>query len=217
MTPPKISVLIVDDHQLIRDGIRAMLESQIDKYLFKITESGSGEDAIEKVKKNNYDIVLMDYQLPKINGAETVYKLLIYKPQLKVLGLSNYDEPSYIKKIVEAGAKGYILKNINPAELVTAIETIINGKMYYANDVATKLIHHKPVDNGALKFKDVTLSKREVEVLRCIANELSNDETALKLNIKKRTVDSHRQNLINKLNVKNTVGLVKYALELNII
>ena len=217
MTSHKLSVLIVDDHHLVRDGIRAMLESQIDKYQFKITESPSGEDSIEKVRKNNYDIVLMDYQLPKMNGAETVYKLLVYKPQLKVLALSNYDEHSYIKKIIEAGAKGYILKNINPAELVTAIETIVDGKMYYANDVATKLIHHKPASNGGMTFKDVTLSKREVEVLRCIANELSNDETAVKLNIKKRTVDSHRQNLINKLNVKNTVGLVKYALELNII
>ncbi|MBI2269859.1 MAG: response regulator transcription factor [Bacteroidetes bacterium] len=211
-----VRVLIVDDHQMIRDGIRTMLESKTDTCRFIISEAESGEDAIVKVQKNDYDIILMDYQLPGINGAATVYNLLLYKPHLKILALSNYDEYSYIRKIVDSGAKGYILKDIGPTELYTAIATILSGKPYYSNDVALKLIHHKTAD-AKLRYRGVSLSKREIQVLKGIANEKSNEEIAKKLNIAKRTVDSHRQNLINKLGVKNTVGLVKLALELKLI
>lgn len=212
-----IRILIVDDHQMVRDGIRTMLESKTDTCRFIISESESGEDAIVKVQKNDYDIVLMDYQLPGINGPATIYNLLLYKPYLKILALSNYDEYSYIRKIIDSGAKGYILKNIGPTELFTAITTILNGKSYYANDVALKLIHHTSPEDKMVKLKGVKLSKREIEVLKGIANEQSAEEIAINLNIAKRTVDSHRQNLINKLGIKNTVGLVKLAIELKLI
>lgn len=208
-----IEVLIVDDHRMVRDGIRSMLELKFDKYKFSITESDSGEDALIKVAENDYDIILMDYQLPGINGAETVERLVNFDPDQKILGLSNYDEYTYIKKIIKSGAKGYVLKNVNPDELVLAIETILSGRIYYANDVAVKLIHPDKSYFNSWGLEEVVLSSREREVLTSIADELSNDEIAEKLGISKRTVDSHRQNLIRKLEVKNTVGLVKYALE----
>ncbi len=206
-------VLIVDDHRMVRDGIRSMLELKFDKYKFSITESDSGEDALIKVAKNDYDIILMDYQMSGINGADTVERLIAFNPDQKILALSNYDDYTYIKKIMKAGAKGYVLKNINPDELVLAIDTILSGKMYYANDVAVKLIHPNKAYTNTSGLVDVSVSLREREVLTCIADELSNDEIAVKLDISKRTVDSHRQNLIRKLEVKNTAGLVKYALE----
>ena len=188
-----------------------------DKYNFIITESESGEDAIDQIQKTDYDIVLMDYQLPKMNGAETVYNLLLYKPEIKILALSNYDEYAYIKNMIDSGIKGYVLKNIGPTELLAAIESILDGKFYYSHDVALKLIHPKPTDSKKTRFKGIILSKREIEVLKGIASEMTNDEIAAKLNVVKRTIDSHRQNLIRKLGVKNTVGLVKYAIELKLI
>jgi len=213
----KIKILIVDDHQMVRDGIRTMLESKADSYHFTIIESESGEDALVRVQKMKFDIILMDYQLPKMNGAETICKLLKLNPQTKILAVSNYDEFTYIKKVMDSGAKGYILKNIGPSELITAIETVLNGELYYTKDVAMKIIQNKSFSNDKVEINNSPLSNRETEVLKLIVNEQSNDEIANELNITKRTVDSHRQNLLKKIGVKNTVGLVKYAYDLNLI
>lgn len=209
----KVKTLIVDDHQMIRDGIRTMLESNIKNFKFIVTESDSGKDAIDKVQSNDYDIILMDYQLPKLNGAETIYQLLLYKPKLKILALSGFDEYSYINNMMESGAKGYVLKNIGPTELVTAIEAILNGKFYYSSDIATKLIHTKEIKSN---ISPSTLSSRELELIKLIAIEKSNMEIAEILNISTRTVETHRHNILNKLGVKNTVGIIKYAIEENL-
>jgi DNA-binding NarL/FixJ family response regulator len=211
----KINILIVDDHQMVADGIRTMLESQADNYLFKISEATNGEDAISKVRKNEFDIVLMDYQLPKMTGAQTVYEMLIYKPGTKILALSNYDEHKYVTNIMEAGAKGYILKNIGPSELVLAIEKIMDGKSYFSGDIHHLLLNKNSNENPALGSKQMT--RREREILPLIAEGLSNKEIALKLNIEKRTVDAHRQNLLKKLDVKNTASLVRKAIECKLI
>ncbi len=210
-----INLLIVDDHKMVRDGIRVMLESQNKTYQFAITEAENGEHAVEKVLQKNYDIVLIDYQLPKMSGSETVEKIMYYRPGNKILALSNYDEVTYINNMVKAGAKGYILKNVEPAELLTAIKTILNNKKYYSNEVAVKLIEYEnelPVD-----VNNFGLSKQQLAILKMIAEEMSNDEIAKKLNVAKRTVDSHRQNILHKLNVKNTAGMIKVAYLLKLI
>jgi len=207
----KLNVLIVDDHQMVRDGIRTMLESQKDNYSFTVTEAESGEDAVLKVKTRDYDIVLMDYQLPKMNGSQAAYEMLIYKPQLKILAVSNYDEYEYVKNMIDTGAKGYLLKNVGPSELTEAIETILSGNFYYANEIAVLMINKKgPSQN---KIGNARLTPREIEVLKLIASEMSNKEIAQSLHIEKRTVDAHRQNLLNKLKAKNTVSLVRLAFE----
>ncbi|MBL7893155.1 MAG: helix-turn-helix transcriptional regulator [Bacteroidia bacterium] len=217
LIPEKIKVLIVDDHQMIRDGIRIMLESKAETYKFIVSESENGEDAIHKVQKNDYDVILMDYQMPGLNGAETISNILIYKPHMKILALSNHNELGYIKKTIDSGAKGYILKNIGPTELCTAISTILNGKLYYANDVALKLIHQEqPADDKKLELSTLKLTNREIEVLLCIAEKLSDKQIAKKLNISIRTVISHRGNMINKLGLKNSAGLFNYANELKL-
>jgi DNA-binding NarL/FixJ family response regulator len=210
-----IRLLIVDDHKMIRDGIRVMLESQDKIYSFLITEADNGEDALKKILQKKYDIVLIDYQLPKMTGPETVKQIIFYKPNTKILALSNYDEVTYINNMIKAGARGYILKNVEPAELLTAIKTILNNKKYYSNEVAIKLIENEktlPVDRN-----NFGLSKKELAILKMIAQEMNNEEIAHFLNVAKRTVDSHRQNILHKLNAKNTAGLVKAAYLLKLI
>jgi DNA-binding NarL/FixJ family response regulator len=211
----KVRLLIVDDHQMVRDGIRVMLESQNKTYGFVITEAENGEDAIKNVLKYDYDIILIDYQLPKMTGMETVEKILLYKPTTKILALSNYDELTYINNMLKAGASGYILKNVEPVELIAAIKTILNDKVFYSNEVAIKLIESKK--RTASSIDKYSLTKRELEILRLITEEKTNDEISSLLFIAKRTVDSHRQNLLNKLGVKNTVGLTKIAIESKLI
>jgi DNA-binding NarL/FixJ family response regulator len=219
----KIKILIVDDHKMIRDGIRSMLESQEKKYKFLVDEAENGEEGVEKTKRAQYDIVIMDYQLPILNGVEATKAALIYNPDLKILALSNYDEYMYIDNMMKTGAKGFVLKNIGPEEFINAIETVLSGKNYYSNDVAVKLISfdHNNVQVARLvrqkRDKADMLSKRELEILKFIASEFTNEEIANRLFISKRTVDTHRQNLMKKLNVKNTAGLVKYAYELKIL
>jgi DNA-binding NarL/FixJ family response regulator len=211
----KVRLLIVDDHQMVRDGIRVMLESQSKTYKFIITEAENGEDAIQNILKNDYDIILIDYQLPKMTGMETVERILLYKPTTKILALSNYDELTYINNMLKAGASGYILKNVEPLELIAAIKTILSDKVFYSNEVAIKLIESKKrIISNIEKY---ALTKRELQILKLITHEKTNDEISTLLCIAKRTVDSHRQNLLNKLHVKNTVGLTKIAIELKLI
>src|ERR1035437_6495451 len=213
----KIKLLIVDDHSMIRDGLRSMLESQ-KKYAFLIEEAASGEEAIEKIKKHHYDMILMDYQLPNLNGAETIQVIVGLKPDINVLALSNYDESFYIKNTLRAGAKGYVLKNIDVDELIKAIITILNGKNYYSNDVAVKLIN---LDEGSLKSKRFLLGKklsaRESELLKLISESYTSKQIAEKLHLSKRTVENYRQGLLEKMQVNNTPGLLKKARKLKLI
>jgi DNA-binding NarL/FixJ family response regulator len=216
MSLKNIKILVVDDHKMIRDGIRTMLETHKKEFNFTIDEAGSGEEAINKIIILDYDIVLMDYQLPKLNGAETLQQMLIYKSTTKTLAISNYDEQAYIKNFLQAGAKGYVLKDISPTELILAINTILSGKHYFTNEIAYKLTNA----NSSITSKKQNhfgLTKRELQILELIVNEMTNDEIAEKLFLAKRTVDTHRQNLLNKMNVKNTVGLVKCAYEFNLV
>jgi DNA-binding NarL/FixJ family response regulator len=218
---PLIKLLIVDDHQLIRDGIRVMLELQNKTFSFNITEAENGEDAIKKILHHSYDVVLIDYQLPKMSGAETIEKMMLYRPKTKILALSNYDELTYVNNMLNAGAKGYILKNVEPAELLTAIKTILNDKPYYSNEVAVKLIENEKTKyntkNHSHHSNKFGLTKSELVILKMIALEMTNTEIANNLHLAKATIDSHRQNLLHKLGAKNTVGLVKAAYLLKLI
>jgi DNA-binding NarL/FixJ family response regulator len=217
-TPVKIiRLLIVDDHQMVRDGIRVMLESKENFLRFEIDEAENGEIAIRKILKKEFDIVLIDYQLPGMSGTETLQRIHLYKKDIRVLALSNYDEFSYVKSMINEGANGYILKNIEPSQLIQAIQSVLAGIPYYSNEVALKLIDSAKSSDKAVSIQKKRLTKREPEVLKLIALEMTNDEIAKSLFISKRTVDTHRQNLLNKLNVKNTAGLIKAAYEFKLL
>lgn len=212
-----IRLLIVDDHQMVRDGIRVMLESKKNSFQVEIDEAGNGEIAIQKILKKDFDIVLIDYQLPGMPGAETLQRIRSYKKDLKVLALSNHDEFSYVKSMINEGANGYILKNIEPSQLIHAIQSVLAGTPYYSNEVALKLIDSAKNSDKSVNALRNGLTKRQLEILKMIAQEMTNDEIAKALRISKRTVDTHRQNLINKLDVKNTAGLIKAAYALNLL
>jgi DNA-binding NarL/FixJ family response regulator len=217
----KIKILIIDDHKMIRDGLRVMLEMQKKKYTFVIDEAENGEEGVEKAIRNSYDIILTDYQLTDMDGAKSAQIIMQKKPESKILALSNYNEYAYIDKMINtAKVKGYILKNIEPEELIRAIETVLGNKSYYSNDIALNLLSvgrttsNYSQTKNAQKIKDENLSKREIEILKLIADEYTNEEIANKLSLSKRTVDTHRQNIMVKLNVRNAIGLTKAALEL---
>ena len=216
-----IHILIVDDHPIIRDGLRNMLETQR-SLIFKVFEAENEPQAIEVVNSQPIDVVIMDFQLPEKKGHEITATLLSQNPNLKVLGLSNYDEYAYALDMLKAGARGYVLKNVGTKELLGAISDIMEGKVYYSNEIANKLINHKLKQllleedgNNAYKTQvqdsGVPLSAREMQIMRLIAGEYTNDEIAGKLTLSKRTVDNHRQNMLNKLQLRNTAGLVRYA------
>lgn len=212
-----INVLVIDDHKMIRDGLKVMLASLSKFQLFKLVEADSGEDAIKKISKNTFEVVIIDYQMPGLSGAETIQRILRFRPKMKILALSNYDELSYIQSMMDAGAKGYILKNIEPTEMLNAIKTILADKVYYCNEVAVKLIEAAENKKISKEKAKKILTRREIEVLQMIAMEMSNDEIARKLFVAKRTVDTHRQNLLNKLQVKNSIGLLRVAYKLDLV
>lgn len=215
----KVRVLIVDDHKMIREGVSAMISLYNDRYNFIIDLADTGELAIKKTRTNPYELVIMDYQLPGINGVESVKEIRKQFPKMKILALSNYDEYANICSMFEAGVDGFILKNIGSDELLLAIENVLSGKKYYSNEVAIKLIDNKPLAEEVKKRKSGgnTLSERELQILHLITLEYTNGKIAEKLKLSKRTIDKHRQHLLEKLDAKNTVGLIKRAIELNLL
>ena len=215
-TNKEYRILIVDDHKLIRDGLKMMFASFLKSLKTKISEAESGKDALIKIYRQSFDVMLIDYHMPGLSGVETIYRALRYQPKLKILALSNYDEVSYVQSMIDAGAKGYILKSIEPSEMQIAITNILSGKKYYTNEIAVKLLEAKEVDtNLALRQKKI-ITKRQEQILRLIALEFTNEEMADELHLSKRTIDSHRQNLLLKLRAKNTAGLVRAALTLKL-
>lgn len=222
MTQNEINLLIVDDHPIIRDGLRNMLESQTEQGTYKVFEAENEEQAIKVVKNNKLDCVIMDFQLPDKKGHEITKTLIGLVPDLKVLGLSNYDEYAYALEMLKAGAQGYVLKNVSIKELVFALNQIMNGNVYYCNDIANKLINYKLkelLNNeprillAKAKAEASILTQREIQIVELISQEFTNEDISFELGLSKRTVDNHRQNILNKLRLKNTAGLVRYAFQ----
>jgi DNA-binding NarL/FixJ family response regulator len=212
-----INALIVDDHQMVRDGIKTMLETNRSLFKFNITEAENGQQAILKTNNYDFDIIIMDYQLPGMFGYEIINQIKLKKPYTKFLALSNYDEVSYVQKMLSAGATGFILKNIEPTQLINAISNVLKNKPYFSSEITSKLINAEPIEESKDIIKKYKLTKRELEVLIFIAQGFINEEISEKLFVSKRTIETHRQNLSKKLKVKNTAGLIKAAYKLKLI
>ena len=207
-----IKVAIVDDHKMFRDGLKAMMLNA-GEYTF-LWEASNSQEALNEIEKEIPDVLLMDISIGFESGI-TLTKVLLEKyPDLRVVALSMHHEDHYIIDILEVGAKGYLLKDAGSDEMNRAVKAVAEGETYYSNHVSNVLIKHitkgtRPKD----KSIKAPLTKREIEVLTMIAQEHSNPEIAQKLFISIRTVDTHRRNLLDKLQVKNTAGLVKYAIK----
>lgn len=213
--PKVITVLIADDHKIFRDGIKALLEKEKD--IEVLAEAENGNEVMEKLDVQQVNVILMDIDMAETNGIETTKKIKEKYPGVNILVLSMHGEQNYIVKMLEAGAIGYILKNTGKDEMLTAIKSVSQGDSYFSKEVSARLIEHLNRPVQSVRTDDIPLTTREVEVLKLIAQEYSNPEIAEKLFISIRTVDTHRRNLLDKLGVKNTAGLVKYALKTGLI
>jgi len=209
----KIQLLIADDHQLFRNGLRILLDA-FDEFLV-VGEAGNGEELLPILENCNCDIVLMDINMPVMDGITATRRSLEINPDIKVIALSMYGEEEYYYKMVDAGAKGFILKDSDINEVKEAILTIYNGGNYFSQELLHRVI--QKIKTRESETRMANLSKREKEILFKICEGLSNQEIAEALFISKRTVDKHRANLLSKTGSKNTASLILYAIKNKII
>lgn len=216
----KISILIVDDHALVRDGIIAMLKNEDDIHI--IGEAVDGEEAVAKNNELNPDIIIMDIMMPKFNGLEAAKMIKAQHPNSKIIFLSMEVKEDFISEAIKAGASGYIPKDSNKVILINAIRSVFKGEKYFHSMVSELIFnqfYEKSIGNEKAKktYSAGKISNREVEVLKLIASGFSNSQIAEKLFISVRTVDAHRNHIMQKLELNNTAELVKYAIKNDII
>lgn len=205
----KIRVLLVDDHPLVLDGIRSRLE-EVDT-IDVIGEACNGEEALLIAARENPDVVVMDINMPVLNGIDAAIRFRDELPNIKLLMLSMHDSREYITNVIKIGAKGYILKDVASTEMIAAIQAVYAGKTYYSSGVTDILL------NENNRKKEIPLTDREKTILRLLAEGNSNKHVARELDISVRTVETHRRNVKRKLEIKTSAGLVKYAIEHGIV
>jgi DNA-binding NarL/FixJ family response regulator len=205
-----IKILLVDDHRIVLDGLKSLFEKDAE---FEITAAaGSPQEALDILKIQQPDILVTDYTLPGMTGLELSTKVKELYPQIKRVILSMHDEGHLVKQIMKAGVDGYLLKSIQQGELKTAFRQIMNGMPYISPEITKQLM-----TGLANESKQELLTDREHEIVKLIVKEFSNKQIAEKLFISERTVETHRKNIFRKTNTTSLVGLVKFALEHNII
>jgi len=208
--------MIADDHKVFRDGIVSIL-NEVEDIQINL-EAGDGEEVLQILEKEQPDVILMDITMKETSGIAITKVVKEKYPTIKVLILSMHSESSYIVKALDAGASGYLLKDAGSTEMVNAIRTVHGGDTYYSQQVSAILVQHITQGTSPKSTKEgIPLTPREIEILELIAEEFSNPEIAEKLFISIRTVDTHRRNLLEKLQVKNTAGLVRYAIKHGIV
>ena len=208
-----LSIFLVDDHKLFREGLKLLLNNL--QSIKTIHEACDGKEFLEKLENIIPDIVLMDIDMPNINGIEATKTALNKFPDLKIIALSMYGEYDYYNKMLDAGAKGFLLKNSDISEVENAIINVSEGKSYFSQEIMLDLL--KNITKRKSVHKTTELTDREKEILFHICKGLSNQQIADELCLSKRTVDKHRENLLLKTNSKNTASLVIYAIRKEII
>jgi DNA-binding NarL/FixJ family response regulator len=201
-----ISVFIVDDHPVVVEGIHSLLINEED--IFWAGHALTAASCISYFEKITVDVILMDINLPDKSGIDLCAEIKKSKPGIQILALSTLNQPSYIRKMIENGASGYILKNADKEELLSAIKDVAAGKTHLCVEALEVVKHIYNSDTG----KPI-LTRREKEILILIAEGLTNAEMAEKLFVSQWTIDSHRKSIMTKLNTKNTAMLIKYAIE----
>lgn len=200
-----IRVALVDDHSLFRSGLRGLLDRS--KGVHVVGEAGDGEEFLAMLPSLDADVVMMDFSMPGLDGAQTTERALALRPGLRVIALTMLGDAPYYVRMVEAGAKGFLMKDTPLDEVVRAIETVAGEGTWFCREVLQALTDIPPDREPTL------LSTREVEVLACVCRGLSNQQIADELFISKRTVDKHRANILEKTGCANTASLVIYAVK----
>ncbi|MCC9138633.1 response regulator [Pontibacter silvestris] len=209
-----VKVIITDDHQLIRDGLRSLLVQ--DQKIEVIGEAANGQELLDLLSQASADVVLMDINMPVMNGYEATQQIRSAYPGTKVIALSMLHDEPFVQKMMASGASGYILKASGKDELRSAIKLVANGTIYISSELTLKMLDKatKPEAVQENELKDGNLlTKREQEVLLLISEGYTNAEIADKLFTSKRTVENHRQNILEKTQVKDTAHLIKYAIQ----
>lgn len=215
----KTSVIIADDHTIVRDGIKALLSEQED--IIIIGEASNGSELFRLLSLKTADIILLDISMPDLSGIEICERLRTEYPQIKVLFLSMYTTEEYIFNAIKAGAHGYLPKNISQPELLEAIRSISQGREYFnetiSNIILKSYINKAKNAETENDIREHSLSKRELEVLRLFAEGFSNSEIGTRLFISPRTVESHKNHIMQKINLKSPVDLIKFAIKNHIV
>lgn len=212
-----LNVAIADDHAMFVDGIESILQNE--ESIQVVDRCFNGSSVFTMLKKQKIDVLLLDINLPDISGIEVAIRLNSEFPEVKIIALSMYNEESIVSEILKNGALGYVLKNTGRDELIQAIHTVASGQTYFSKDVTETIMGSllKKPNSKKGYFLSPKLSNREKQILALIVKEYTTQEIATKLFISDKTVETHRSNLISKLNVRNTAGLVRAAIELNLL
>jgi DNA-binding NarL/FixJ family response regulator len=213
-TNREIRILLVDDHELILNGLKFMFEEERDIKI--IGTAKNGLEAISILQREAIDLLLTDIKMPEMNGLELARYTKAKFPDIKIIALTLYKDPEFVRAIVEVEADGYILKNEETEEIKSIIRHVMNDGTHYSREIVNILKNElSKASTKAMHLAD--LSKRELEIVKLICQELSSVEIAEKLFISKATVDVHRKNIVQKLGVKSVVGLIRFALENGIV
>ena len=208
----KIGVLLVDDHTVVRQGLRALLRAEEDMEV--LGEAENGRQAVALAKKNPPDVVVMDVAMPQLNGLEATRQILKLMPNTKILVLTSYGDDECVEQLMHAGAAGYLIKQTAANDLLKAIREVQRGNAFFSPAIAKRLRDQcrQVFSSGQPARKSVELTSREAEVLQLIAEGYSNKQIASELAISIKTVEKHRQQVMNKLNIHDVAGLTRYAI-----
>lgn len=212
-----INLLIADDHQLVIDGLKLMLEDAADMQC--IAEANTGIEVLQRLNQIKVDVLLLDINMPEMNGLDCCKRVTAEYPEVKIIILSMLQEANIIKQMLQLGAKGYLLKNAGQEEVLKAIRYIHQGKTFYGEGVMDIVMSSfsQPTEVKKTPAALPSLSRREKQVLKLIVNEYTTAEIAKELFISFGTVETHRRNLLAKLKARNTAGLVRIALEYSLL
>jgi DNA-binding NarL/FixJ family response regulator len=214
----RITALLADDHTIVREGFRKMLELEPD--LEVVGEAQDGRQAVAMVKKLRPEVVLMDIAMPSLNGLEATRQLLKAFPATRVIMLSAHSDDAYVQNAIDSGAAGFLLKQTSAHEVCQAIREVHKGNTFFSPAISKRvdrLNAQSPNNRGSRNTKIAALTSREMEVLQLIAEGKANKETAAELGIGLKTVEKHREHLMEKLDIHDTAGLTRYAISAGII
>ena len=205
-----IKIALTDDHPMVLKGIQSLLADT--KEVAFVGVYANATETFENIEKDNPDILLLDINLPDMNGIDVCKKLKKNNDSLKVIAISNFDEITFVKRMLNNGASGYLLKNTHKLELLEAFKAVLAGEQYLQKDIQKKLLN-QTLGQQSKNSLFTKLTRREEEVLQAISEELTTQEISEKLFISPKTVETHRMNLMSKLGAKNSVGIIKTAME----
>ncbi|WP_435578138.1 response regulator [Gilvibacter sp.] len=205
-----IKIAITDDHQLVLQGIKSMLSDT--EEVSVVAGFSTAEQTLRGLASSKAEVLLLDINLPDLDGISLSKKLLQQQPELKIIALTNFEDLSFVKRMLKNGVHGYLLKNTDKLELISTLKAVLSGEIYLQKDLQKRLLLNDTKSNSRNQLIP-KLTRREQEVLQAIAEELTTKEISEKLFISPKTVETHRMNLMSKLGAKNSVGIIKIALE----